>query len=63
MNAKGNKILKNVKTRWINMISPTKWVTSMYMSWLAKMVEDNSSLLIAKVNFELLVQGEFIDFS
>jgi hypothetical protein len=27
------------------------------------MVEDNSSLLIAKVNFELLVQGEFIDFS
>lgn len=65
MKPKGNKILENVKTYWTNMISPTKWVMSMYMPLLAKMVEDNSFLLIANVNYGFLCNVNlliFLDF-
>jgi hypothetical protein len=62
MKPKGNKILENVKTYWTNMISPTKWVMSMYMPLLAKMVEDNSSLLITKVNSGFLCNVNLLIF-
>jgi hypothetical protein len=54
MKTKGSKILWNVKTRWISMLSTTKWVMSMYMPLVAKMAENNPSLMAARVNFELL---------
>jgi len=36
------------------MFSPTKRVMEMYMPLLAKTVKDNSSIMFAKVNIELL---------
>jgi len=54
MKTKGSKILWNVKTRWINMLSTKKWVMSMYMPLVTKMVENNPSLMATRVNFELL---------
>ncbi len=54
MKEKGKKILWNVTTCWINLLSPTKKVMTMYMTLLAKMVEDDPSIMFAKVNFELL---------
>ncbi len=37
----GLKILQNVKTRWINMLPPLKWVEKKYKTLIAKMVVDN----------------------
>jgi hypothetical protein len=54
MKAKGSKILRNIETHWINMFSLVKWMMSMYMLLVAKMVEGNPSIMIANVNFELL---------
>jgi hypothetical protein len=36
------------------MLSPTKRVMTIYMPVLAKMVEDNPSIMSTKVNFEFL---------
>ncbi len=36
------------------MFNPTKYVMSMYMPLIAKMVEDIPSFMVAKVNFELI---------
>jgi hypothetical protein len=52
MKVKGNKILQNVKTCWINMLSPTKWVILMYMPLVAKMIENNPFMMVAQVNFK-----------
>jgi hypothetical protein len=52
MKTKGNKILQNVKTRWINMFSLAKRTLSMYMPLVAKMVKDSPSLMATWVNFE-----------
>jgi hypothetical protein len=38
-------------------------VVYVHVYMLTKMVEDNSSFLITKINFEFFVQCEFIDFS
>ncbi len=54
MKTKGNKILWNVKTCWINMLNMTKQVMSMYMPLVAKMAKDSPSFMVARVNFELL---------
>jgi hypothetical protein len=62
MKEKGHKFFENVKTYWTNMISPTKWVMSMYMPLLAKMAENNSSLLIAKVHFGFLCNVNLLIF-
>jgi hypothetical protein len=60
MKVKGNKILQNVKTHWINMLSLTKWVLLMYMPLVAKMTEDSPSLMAAPVNFKLLCDVNLI---
>jgi hypothetical protein len=52
MKAKGNKILQNVRTHWINMLSPTKRALSMYMPLIANMAKDIPSLMVAQVNFK-----------
>jgi hypothetical protein len=41
MATKGNKILRNVKTRWILILSATKRVMVEYKSMLVKMALDN----------------------
>ncbi len=54
---KGRKILQNVKTRWISMLSPLKRVLSEYRTLLVKMYSDQfvkPVIPAAKVNYELL---------
>jgi hypothetical protein len=41
LETKGNKILWNVKTRWISMLSPTKKVMAKYITFLMKMALNN----------------------
>ncbi len=41
MATKGNKILQNVKIRWISMLNPTKKVMVRYKTLLVKMTLDN----------------------
>jgi len=41
MATKGNKILQNVKTRWVLMLNPTKRVMAEYKTLLMKMALDN----------------------
>ncbi len=48
------KILKNVITRWINMLSLAKHVMVEYKTLLMKMAIDNPSNEKAKANFDLL---------
>jgi hypothetical protein len=55
MKTKGSKILQNVKTCWINMLSATKQVMSMYMPLIAKMVEDNASLWLQRLILNFFV--------
>ncbi len=40
LETKGNKILENVKTRWLLMLNPTKRMIVEYKTLLAKMVLD-----------------------
>jgi hypothetical protein len=54
MLTKGNKFLKNIKTQWINMLSPTKRVLFEYKTLLAKMATDCVELQIVETNFDLL---------
>jgi hypothetical protein len=54
LQTKGNKILCNVKTRWISMLNPTRCVMSKYKMLMLKMVKYNMEVVIAKSNFELL---------
>jgi len=62
MKAKGSKILCNVKTCWINMLQLTKRAMAMYMPLVAKMVEDNPSIMSTKVNFKLLCHKNLLSF-
>lgn len=56
MKTKWAKILKNVKTCWISMLSPTRCVMSKYMTLLMIMAIDNDN---TKVNFDLFVMSKF----
>ncbi len=53
-----NKILKNIKTQWMSMLSPSKKVLNEYQMLIVKMVEDNVSIVIVKANYELLYDVE-----
>ncbi len=55
LQTKGNKILCNVKTRWINMLNPTSCVMSKYKMLMLKMAKDNMELVIAKTNLSFCV--------
>jgi hypothetical protein len=50
----GNKLLKNIKTQWILMLSPSKRVLNEYKTVVVKMVQDVLTINTAKVNYELL---------
>jgi hypothetical protein len=51
---KGNKILRNVKTRWISMLSLAKRLMVEYRTFLVKMALDNLTNQQAKQNYEHL---------
>ncbi len=49
---KGNKVLKNVKTRWISMLSPTKKVLKEYESLVVKVnVSHTDTTMCGSLNF------------
>jgi hypothetical protein len=54
METKGAKILKNIKTQWITMLSPIKHVMVEYMILLMKMAIENPNNEKEKANFDLL---------
>jgi hypothetical protein len=40
LNSKGNKILRNIKTRWLSMLAPTVRIMNEYRPLLVKMSKD-----------------------
>jgi hypothetical protein len=52
METKGNKILCNVNTRWISMLSPTNIIIAKYKTLLLKMAKDKCINQRVKLNFE-----------
>ncbi len=53
-----NKILKNIKTQWMSMLSPSKRMKNEYQMLVVKMVEGNVNIVIVKANYELLYDVE-----
>jgi hypothetical protein len=62
METKGNKILKNVKTRWMSMLDPLKRIMVEYKPFLAIMQTNQNSIQMAKVNEMPHVQTILYDF-
>jgi predicted RNA-binding protein YlxR (DUF448 family) len=60
LNTKGNKILWNVKTCWISMLSPCKWVVAKYKTLIAKMLDDQIENETIRSNLQKLLNLEFI---
>jgi hypothetical protein len=60
METKGNKILCNVKTQWISMLSLAKRIMVEYITLLLKMAMDNSINQQVKVNFEHLYDLQIV---
>jgi len=54
LETKGNKILQNVKTKWISMLNLTKRLMVEYRTLLVKMTLDNPTNQQAKQNYEHL---------
>jgi hypothetical protein len=56
------KILHNVKTRWISMLSPTKRIFVEYKSLILHMFDEQIANTWAKTNLDLLCNVEiFLD--
>jgi hypothetical protein len=49
LETKGNKIFKNVKTRWMSMLDPLKRIMTEYPPLLVVMQVDYSTIHVAKV--------------
>jgi hypothetical protein len=58
MEIKGNKILWNIKIRWMSMINPIKCVLSIYHTLLMKMALDAPTIPSGKSNLSLLIDVE-----
>jgi hypothetical protein len=56
----GQRILRNVKTRWISCLEPVKRVMSEYKALVLKMHLDSQSLATAKANLNLLCEIELL---
>jgi hypothetical protein len=54
LESKGNKLLKNIKTQWISMLSPCKRVFAKYKLMVMKMAKDSGHFENAKTNYELI---------
>ncbi len=57
---KGNKLLRNMKIRWINMLSLVKHVMEQYQLLIAKMHDDAMKNIITIENLSLLCDLELI---
>ncbi len=60
MEIKSNKILWNIKIRWISMINPIKCVLSIYCTLLMKMALDAPTIPFAKFNLSLLIDVKIL---
>jgi hypothetical protein len=60
METKGLKLLRNVKTRWDSMLSPTKWVMVEYKTLLMKMALNMDANSQVATNFEHLVDLDML---
>lgn len=58
MEKKGNKILKQVKTRWISLLKPAKRILQQYSVLVYKMHLDTGSVKAAEKTLETLVDVE-----
>jgi hypothetical protein len=58
--AKGLRILKNIKTMWISMLAPFKQMHNEYKTFMVKMVNDGANIPSAKTNYELLCDVKII---
>ncbi len=47
---KGLKVFQNVKTKWINMLAPLKWVGKEFKTLIVKMVANNGFVEATKTN-------------
>jgi hypothetical protein len=56
----GQRILRNVKTRWISCLEPMKRVMLEYKALVLKMYLDSTSLASAKANLNLLCKIELL---
>jgi hypothetical protein len=58
LESKGNKILRNVKTRWISMLGPARRVLEEYKPLVTKMAVDAPKELAAKKNLSMLLDWQ-----
>jgi hypothetical protein len=54
LESKGNKLLNNIKTQWISMLSSCRRIFAKCKLLVLKMAEDNGHFENAKTNYELL---------
>jgi hypothetical protein len=60
INTKNNKLLRNVKTYWISMLSPTKWIYVKYRFIIVKMYSENSKSDKALRNLDAMCDVKLI---
>jgi hypothetical protein len=60
MEIKGNKILRNIKTKWISMFNLVKHVLFEYCTLLMKMALDAPTISFTKSNLCLLINVEML---
>jgi hypothetical protein len=60
LNTKAHKILRNVKTYWFSMLSPSKWVVAKYKTFIAKILRDQIEIKATRSNLQNLSNLEFI---
>jgi hypothetical protein len=57
MEIQGDKLLKNVKAKWIFMWEPTKKMMNAYYTLVVKMAMDFASSNFTKVNFDAILKS------
>ena len=60
MEIKGLKILRQVKTRWLSMLSPSIQVMNEYRMLVVKMMEDQDEVESAKTSFQDLIDVQIV---
>jgi hypothetical protein len=60
LQTKGLKILKQVKTRWLSMLSPAIRVMNEYRTLVVKMMEDQDEVDTAKTSFHHLIDIQIV---
>ena len=60
LETKGLKILRQVKTRWLSMMSPAIRVMNEYRTLVVKMMEDQQDVESAKISFQHLIDVQIV---